>query len=94
MKTTIYANYGLLAAEKRCVYSTTKLDAIVSEPIDVIIPDEYIAGRNEAGEILMVIDGLNYTLQQLLIEDDEDEPCIIIPAPYSTKPIRLERAAI
>ena len=93
METTIYANYGLLAAEKRCVYSTTKLDAIVSEPIDVIIPDEYIAGRNEAGEILMVIDGLNYTLQQLLIEDDEDEPCIIIPAPYPTKPIRLERAA-
>ena len=94
MKTTIYANYGMLSAEKRCVYTTTESDAIVSEPIDVIIPVEYIAGRNEAGEILIAIDGLNYTLQQLLIEDDDDEPCIIIPAPYPTKPIRLERAAI
>lgn len=94
MKTTIYANYGVLGAEKRCVYTTTKSDAIVSEPIDVTIPDEYIAGRNEAGEILIVIDGLNYTLRQLLIENDDDEPCIIIPAPYPTKPIQLERAAI
>ena len=93
MKTTIYANYGMLAAEKRCVYTTTKSDAIVSEPIDVIIPDEYVSGRNAADELLITVDGCNYTLRDLL-SDDNDEPCIIIPAPYPTKPIRLERAAI
>ena len=90
MKTTIYANYGLLAAEKRCVYSTTKSDAIVSDPIDVIIPDEYISGRNAANELLITVDGCNYALRDLL-SDDNNDPCIIIPAPYPTKPIRLER---
>ena len=94
MKTTIYENYGVLAAEKRCTYSTTKSDAIVSDPIDVIIPDQYVAGRNGTGEILIVINGTNYLLRELLVDDDEGEPCIIIPAPYPTKPIRLERAAI
>lgn len=37
MKATIYANYGMLAAEKRCIYTTAETDATVSEPLDVVI---------------------------------------------------------
>lgn len=88
-KTTIYANYGMLAAEKRCVYTENKTDATVSEPLDVIIPEKFAPYENEAGEIVVTLDGYKYLLREVLCGDEH--PCIMIPG-HTTKYERLARA--
>ena len=82
MKATIYANYGMLAAEKRCIYT-------VSEPLDVVIPEKFAPAKNAAGEIVVTLDGYNYRLQDVLCGDEQ--PCIMVPG-YTTRYERLARA--
>lgn len=81
MKTTIYANYGVLAAEKRCIYTAKPTDeAKVSEPVCVDIPesfDPYVS----ASDVVVTIDGVQYLLQDVLCGNEC--PCIITPSPYS-----------
>ena len=89
MKVTIYANYGMLAAEKRCVYTVNKTDATVSEPLDVVIPEKFAPAKNAAGEIVVTLDGYNYRLQDVLCGDEQ--PCIMVPG-YTTRYERLARA--
>ena len=45
MKLDIYANYGMLANEKRTIYTLTP-DAEATEKVSVIIPDHLIGGEN------------------------------------------------
>nr|DAT51551.1 MAG TPA: hypothetical protein [Caudoviricetes sp.] len=91
MKVTIYANYGVLAAEKRCVYTfpCSAETADVSERIDVIIPDKYAPYETETGNIVLTIGGCKYLLREVLCGDDY--PCITIPGPFA-KYERLARA--
>ena len=89
MTTTIYANYGMLAAEKRCVYTTGKTDATASEPIDVVIPEKFTPEKNVADEIVVTLDGFSYLLRDVLSGDEH--PCIMIPG-YTTRYERLARA--
>lgn len=78
MKTTIYANYGILAAEKRCIYTAYRiLDVPVSEALTVEIPDDLYYGKDEADIALLKIDGDVYALDTILAGDKR--PCLIIP---------------
>ncbi len=89
MKVTIYENYGMLAAEKRCIYTTVETDATVSEPLDVIIPEKFAPAKNAAGEIVVTLDGCNYLLRDVLCGDEQ--PCIMLPG-YTTRYEQLARA--
>lgn len=76
MKTTIYANYGVLAHEKEVIYTTAPTDyATVSEPITVEIPESFKPGKNALDMILVEIDGKNYLLDEVLTNRGDD-PCI------------------
>lgn len=76
MKTTIYANYGVLAHEKQTIYTTAPTDeAVHSEPVTVDIPDSFKPGKNALDMILVEIDGKNYLLAEVLCHRD-DKPCI------------------
>lgn len=74
MTTTIYANYGLLGAEKRTVYSCGRGE--IYDELVVDIPDDLFAGYNTAGEVLVDI-GLSYMhpLSEVLCGDDT--PCVL-----------------
>ena len=72
MTTTIYANYGLLGAEKRTVYSTRRGE--VSDTLSVNIPDDLYAGTNGAGEVLIGVAGITYLLDEVLCGDNA--PCL------------------
>lgn len=89
MKVTIYANYGMLAAEKRCVYTASKTDAAVSEPVDVVIPEKFSPAKNSAGEVVVTLDGYDYLLRDVLCGNEH--PCIAIPG-YTPKYERLVRS--
>lgn len=76
MKTTIYANYGVLAHEKEVVYTTAPTDyATVSEPITVEIPETFHPCENVIGQVLLTIDGSDYLLDEVLTNRGDD-PCI------------------
>lgn len=81
MKATIYANYGVLAAEKRCVYTFPGSAEIagVSERLDVIIPDKFAPRETEDGNVVLTIDGYEYLLSDVLCGNEH--PCIVIPGP-------------
>lgn len=68
MKTTIYANYGLLGAEKTVVYSTIPGGEIYDELV-VDIPDKLYVGHNCFGEVLINAGGLMYVLREVLCGD-------------------------
>lgn len=70
MKTTIYANYGLLGAEKRAVYSTIPGGEIYDELV-VDIPDELYVGHNCFGEVLINAGGIMYQLHEVLRGDEK-----------------------
>lgn len=76
MKTTIYANYGVLAHEKQTIYTTAPTDeAVYSEPITVDIPESFKPGENAFGIVLVEIDGSNWLLGDVL-DSRDDKPCI------------------
>lgn len=90
MKVTIYANYGVLAAENRCIYThlSTAANADVSEQMAVIIPEKFAPYESESGDVILTIDGYKYTLREVLCGNDH--PCIMIPGPST----RYERLAL
>lgn len=72
----IYANYGVLAHEKETVYTTAPHEhATLSEPVTVTIPDSLNPCTNEAGEILVTLDGTVYRLFEVLANAG-DKPVI------------------
>lgn len=72
MITTIYANYGLLGAEKRTVYSIAH--GKIYDELVVDIPDDLYAGVNGAGEVLIGVAGITYLLNEVLCGDNA--PCL------------------
>lgn len=63
----IYANYGVLAHEKETVYTIAPHEnATVSEPVTVTIPESVNPCKNEAGEIIVTLDGMAYLLSEVL----------------------------
>lgn len=82
MKTTIYANYGVLAADKRCIYTVRATDeAKVSEPVCVDIPESFAPYVSASDDVVVAIDGVQYLLQDVLCGNEC--PCIINPSPYN-----------
>lgn len=82
MKTTIYANYGVLAAEKRCIYTVKPTDeAKVSEPVCVEIPESFAPYVGAMDDVVVTIDGVQYLLQNVL--GGNKYPCIVDPSPYN-----------
>jgi hypothetical protein len=72
----IYANYGVLAHEKETVYTTAPHEyATVSEPVTVTIPESVTPRENEAGEIIVTLDGTAYLLCEVLTNAG-DKPVI------------------
>lgn len=82
MKTTIYANYGVLAADKRCIYTVRSTDeAKVSEPVCVEIPESFAPYVGAMDDVVVTIDGVQYLLQNVLCGNEY--PCIVDPSPYN-----------
>lgn len=70
MKTTIYANYGMLGAEKRTVYTTSPGSGIYDELV-VDIPDDLHAGINDLGDMLISTGHADYLLSEVLCGNDK-----------------------
>lgn len=67
MKVTVYANYGVLAHEKRTAYSTVPMEtAKFSEPVVAEIPDSLNPRETEGGEIVITLDGSAWLLSEVL----------------------------
>lgn len=67
MKMTIYGIYGTLAHEKRPVFTDVKPSGntlYIAEEVN--IPDEIIAGKNEGGELILILGGTQYLLHEAL----------------------------
>lgn len=76
MKTTIYANYGVLAHEKQTIYTTTPTDeAVYSEPITVDIPESFEPWKDRFDRVLVTINGKPCYLYEVLYHRN-DKPCI------------------
>lgn len=73
MTTTIYANYNLLGAENRTVYSTARGE--IYDELVVDIPDDLFAGYNTYGEVLVDV-GLSYAHPLGEVLCGNDVPCI------------------
>ena len=73
---TIYENYGVLAAEKRSVYTFggPHSTAVTWEKLRVQVPDGWEAFENEAGDTIITAPwGWCYTVNELLIGDKAPE---------------------
>lgn len=79
MKLDIYANYGMLANEKRTIY-TLAPDAETTEKASVIIPDHLIGGENVYGDLLISFGGVEYLLTDVLTSR-YNKPALLIPGP-------------
>ena len=67
MKLTVFANYGVLAHEKKTAFTTVPHEhASASEPFQVTLPDEVHPRRNEAGEVIVTLSGIPYLLSEVL----------------------------
>lgn len=91
MTTTIYRNYGCLAAEKRCVY-THKVPAETAVTYDRLIvetPDGWDAYETPAEDIVLTPpDGIPSLLREILCGDEY--PCVLrISKDGSGYPVRL-----
>ena len=66
MKMTVYCSYGVLAHEKRPVYSVHVPTGEIHDKQEINIPDEIISGKNESGEPVLKLDGMEYLLSEVL----------------------------
>ena len=90
MKHTIYANYGTLAYEKCTAYSAyvPMSTAVLSEPLVVDIPDEFLPYKAADGSITLTPpnpDNFSFTLSEILKDDANGDPI----HPLSTKTHKL-----
>lgn len=79
MKTTIYANYGVLAHEYQTIYTANAphCHATVSDKLEAEIPDEFKPYLNDAEDIVITIPGMPwpYMLNEV-IGDADGSPAI------------------
>lgn len=77
MDVMIYANYGVLAHEKTCVYTTApEATATVSEPFYIIIPDSMTPYETVDGQIALMLDGRPWLLYECLATARDGMPVI------------------
>ncbi len=72
----IYANYGVLSAEKRIIYTfgVEHPHAVCSDILKVIVPDEWELYQNYAGQTMVTAPwGWNYDINQIL--SGNETPC-------------------
>lgn len=83
MKTfEIYANYGVLAAEKRTVYTHggEAEKAVCSDKITVALPEGWELAENEFSEALLIDpDGETWRPNDILKNGGKDKPVLAIP---------------
>lgn len=73
MTIDIFKNYGVLAAEKRAVYTygAEESTAVCSDVLTVKIPDNWECGENHMGELILTAPwGWNYTVNDVLQGDE------------------------
>ena len=75
MKMKLYESYGVLAHEKKPVYSINIPASESYNEITVCIPEEVAICENAAGEKLAEIDGKVYLLAEIL-GNFYDKPCL------------------
>jgi hypothetical protein len=63
---TVYAAYGVLAHEKRPVFSVHAPASDIYDEVKIVIPDELIVGENNIGEPILNLDGVEYLLSEAL----------------------------
>ena len=88
MVAKIYDNYGVLAHEKKHVYTTApEATASISEPFYIIIPDSMKPYITEAGEIALILpDGVGpYLLSECLATERDGMPSITWVDKYGRK---------
>lgn len=71
-----YANYGVLAQEKKVVFTggNPHCHATVSDKIEIIVPDGFSVSENAFGTILInTPDGITYEVNEIL-NTRENEP--------------------
>lgn len=71
MKTTIIASHGALGHEFFPIYTESAPVTDAHETVTVDIPDELIAGRNEAGQLLLNLGGTTWLLCEALTNASE-----------------------
>lgn len=75
MKMKLYESMGVLAHEKKPVYTVAGPASDAWEEILVDVPDEVEISENAMGEKLVDIDGQTYLLQEVL-GNHGDKPCL------------------
>ena len=78
MKTTIYANYGVLAHEKQMIYTTSpETTAKFSEPVIVTIPEKFKPYETECSGIAVMLpdQSIPYLLSECL-SGKNDKPIL------------------
>lgn len=92
MKVKLLATYGALAHEKEPLYRYAPgVEADHwegQEDVWVEIPDRYIAGRTELGELIVNFGEADYMLMDC-ISNDGDQPVLIVPSFHPTESIPL-----
>ena len=71
----LYASYGVLAHEKRPVFTDTIPASDFYDVITVDIPDKYPISENIFGQTLIDIEGETYLLHEVL-NNFGDDPCL------------------
>lgn len=64
-----YANYGVLAQEKRVIFTggSPHCHATLSDKIEIIVPDGFSVSENAFGETLInTPDGITYRIDEIL----------------------------
>lgn len=69
---TIYANYGLLAHEKRVIFSVAPL-CDIADALRVVVPN--VSDVNAIGDPIITLDGTDYLLGELLTSVN-DKPAL------------------
>lgn len=73
----LYANYGVLAHEKRPTYTEVPADCPISDPVEVEVPEWIEVGEFADGSIALTIDGADYRWGDLYLSTDADDRPVI-----------------
>lgn len=75
---TGWANYGVLAHERRTIYTagSPEATATFSEEVVFVVPEKWETAENEAGELLLSPDGETYYMPYQLLSYRDGKPCL------------------
>lgn len=92
MKVKLFANYGVLSAEKKTTYSMRtpiQEEYGLHEEVWVELPDDLKAYETVNDDIVVTLEGEKYLMSQVLTTSN-NQPALIIPGsnPYATLRVR------